>query len=110
MIDSKLWRIARRTSRLQIIIDRKVEEYLSVFQRRCIEGEVVRSLDVFYHCRAPSISAIRVGARTGKLAEGLPRWCWRGEPPVTIDEWQVPSLWDAVRHKVDATPEKRRFI
>ena len=65
-----------------------------------------------YHCK----SAVYIGDPAGnfqnrKLAEVSPALVLEGEPPRLIDEWQeVPSLWDAVRHKVDATPEKGRFI
>ena len=34
-----------------------------------------------------------------------------GETPRLIDEWQeVPSIWDAVRYKVDQVAEKGQFI
>ena len=34
-----------------------------------------------------------------------------GEPPRLIDEWQeVPPIWDAVRYKVDTSPDKGLFI
>lgn len=96
------------------IIDGKVEEYLSVFGAVCIEGPkwCGKTWTSSYHCK----SAVYIGDPAGnfqnrKLAEVSPALVLEGEPPRLIDEWQeVPSLWDAVRHKVDATPEKGRFI
>ena len=96
------------------IIDGKVEEYLSVFSAVCIEGPkwCGKTWTSSYHCR----SAVYIGDPAGnfqnrKLAEVSPALVLEGEPPRLIDEWQeVPSLWDAVRYKVDATPGKGHFI
>jgi predicted AAA+ superfamily ATPase len=40
-----------------------------------------------------------------------PKLALDGQPPVAIDEWQeVPAIWDAVRQRVDAVPEKGMFL
>ncbi len=96
------------------IIDRKVKEYLSVFGAICIEGPkwCGKTWTSSYHCK----SEIMIGNPDGnfqnrKLAELSPSLVLDGETPRLIDEWQeVPSLWDAVRHKVDQKKENGQYI
>lgn len=96
------------------IIDRKVEGYLSVFGAVCIEGPkwCGKTWTSSCHCR----SAVYIGDPAGnfqnrRLAELSLALVLEGEAPRLIDEWQeVPSLWDAVRYKVDEAPGKGRFI
>ena len=46
-----------------------------------------------------------------QLAELSPELVLDGQAPRLIDEWQeVPPLWDAVRYRVDQTPERGQFI
>ena len=45
------------------------------------------------------------------MAQLDPNLVLNGEPPLLLDEWQeVPALWDAVRHSVDETGDKGRYI
>ncbi|MBQ6864831.1 MAG: ATP-binding protein [Clostridia bacterium] len=96
------------------IIDKKIEEYLSVFGAVCIEGPkwCGKTWSSSYHSK----SEIMIGDPDGnfqnrRLAEMSPSLVLEGETPRLIDEWQeVPSLWDAVRHKVDQKSEKGQFI
>lgn len=96
------------------IIDKKIEEYLSVFGAVCIEGAkwCGKTWSSSYHSK----SEIMIGDPDGnfqnrRLAEMSPSLVLEGETPRLIDEWQeVPSLWDAVRHKVDQKGEKGQFI
>lgn len=87
------------------IIDRQVEEYLKAFGAVCIEGPkwCGKTWTSSYHSK----SAIYIGDPAGnfqnrQLAELSPALVLEGETPRLIDEWQeVPTLWDAVRFKVD---------
>lgn len=96
------------------IIDRQVEEYLSVFGAVCIEGPkwCGKTWTSSYHSK----SEIYLGDPAGnfqnrQLAELSPALVLEGETPRLIDEWQeVPPLWDAVRYQVDQTARKGQFI
>ena len=96
------------------IIDKKIEEYLSIFGAVCIEGPkwCGKTWTSSYH----SNSEIYLGDPSGnfqnrQLAELSPDLVLEGEYPRLIDEWQeVPSLWDAVRHKVDQNTIKGQYI
>ena len=96
------------------IIDRQVDEYLSTFGAVCIEGPkwCGKTWTSAFHSK----SEIYIGDPAGnfqnrQLAEIAPELVLDGETPRLIDEWQeVPSLWDAVRYKVDKTHEKGQFI
>ena len=96
------------------IIDRQIDEYLSAFGAVCIEGPkwCGKTWTSAYHSK----SAIYIGDPAGnfqnrQLAELSPDLVLEGEAPRLIDEWQeVPSLWDAVRYKVDKAQQKGQFI
>ncbi len=96
------------------IIDRKMKEYLSTFGAVCIEGPkwCGKTWTAAHH----SHSAITIGDPAGnfqnrQLAQLSPDLVLEGETPRLIDEWQeVPSLWDAVRYRVDQTVQKGQFI
>ncbi len=96
------------------IIDRQVEEYLSAFGAVCIEGPkwCGKTWTSAHHSK----SEIYIGDPAGnfqnrQLAELSPELVLDGDTPRLIDEWQeVPSLWDAVRYRVDQTPRKGQFI
>lgn len=96
------------------IIDKKIEEYLAAFGAVCIEGPkwCGKTWTSAYHSR----SEIYIGDPSGNfqnrhLAELSPELVLEGESPRLIDEWQeVPSLWDAVRFRVDRETAPGRFI
>lgn len=96
------------------IIDRKLEEYLSVFGAVCVEGPkwCGKTWTSAYHSK----SEVFVGDPAGnfqnrQLAELSPELILEGETPRLIDEWQeVPPIWDAVRYRVDQTAKKGQFI
>lgn len=96
------------------IIDKQIKEYLGIFGAICIEGPkwCGKTWSSSYH----SNSEIMIGSPEGgfqnrRLAELSPEMVLEGDVPRLIDEWQeVPSLWDAVRHKVDQKPETGQFI
>ena len=96
------------------IIDKQIQEYLTVFGAICIEGPkwCGKTWSSSYH----SNSEIMIGSPEGnfqnrRLAEMSPAIVLDGAVPRLIDEWQeVPPLWDAVRYKVDQTSEKGQYI
>ena len=96
------------------VIDAKVKEYLSAFGAVCIEGPkwCGKTWTSSYHSK----SEIYIGDpannfQNRQLAELSPALILDGETPRLIDEWQeVPSIWDAVRYKVDQVAEKGQFI
>lgn len=96
------------------IIDDEVEEYLSAFGAVCIEGPkwCGKTWTSAFH----SNSEIYLGDPKGnfqnrRMAVMDPSLILEGTSPRLIDEWQeVPSLWDAVRYKVDERGEKGIFI
>ena len=96
------------------IIDDEVEEHLSAFGAVCIEGPkwCGKTWTSAFH----SNSEIYLGDPKGnfqnrRMAVMDPALILEGASPRLIDEWQeVPSLWDAVRYKVDERGEKGIFI
>ncbi len=96
------------------IIDNKIKQYLETFGAVCIEGPkwCGKTWTSSHHCN----SEIFIGDPAGNfqnrnLAEINPSLVLEGKSPRLIDEWQeVPTIWDAVRYKVDQTSEKGRFI
>ena len=96
------------------IVDDKIEKYLNTFGAVCVEGPkwCGKTWTSAYH----SNSEIYIGDPAGNfqnrnLAEMSPDIVLDGKRPRLIDEWQeVPSLWDAVRHRVDQTGVRGQFI
>lgn len=96
------------------IIDKKIDEYLKVFGAVCVEGPkwCGKTWTSAYHCKSQILIGDPAGGfQNRKLAELSPALVLDGDTPRLIDEWQeVPPIWDAVRHKVDQSPEKGQFI
>ena len=96
------------------IVDKQIAKYLEVFGAVCVEGPkwCGKTWTSSYH----SNSEIFIGDPAGNfqnraLAQMSPDLVLNGEAPRLIDEWQeVPGIWDAVRHCVDQTGEKGKFI
>ena len=96
------------------IIDKKIRQYLQTFGAVCVEGPkwCGKTWSSSYHCK----SEILIGDPEGnfqnrRLAEMSPSLVLEGETPRLIDEWQeVPTLWDAVRHKVDQQGLKGQYM
>lgn len=103
-----------RTKYLSRAIDNKVEEYLSVFGAVCIEGPkwCGKSWTAAFHANSEIyIADSRGNFQNRRLAEMSPETVLLGDTPRMIDEWQeVPSLWDAVRYKVDQSNQKGQYI
>ena len=96
------------------IIDDKILAYLQTFGAVCVEGP--KWCGKTWTCAHHSSSAIYIGDPAGNfqnrsLAEMSPELVMNGEQPRLIDEWQeVPSLWDAVRYRVDQNADKGQFL
>jgi predicted AAA+ superfamily ATPase len=96
------------------IVDGTLDEYLESFGAVCIEGPkwCGKTWTGLHH----SESSVFLGDPAGnfqnrKLAEISPDLVLAGNPPRLVDEWQeVPPLWDAVRFKVDQSPQKGQYI
>lgn len=96
------------------IIDNKLQDYLSTFGAVCIEGPkwCGKTWTASYHSKSEIyISDPNGNFQNRQLAQMSPSLILNGENPRLIDEWQeVPSIWDAVRFKVDQTTRKGQFI
>lgn len=96
------------------IIDAKIDRLLKIYGAVCVEGP--KWCGKTWSSRKHSESAVFIGDPNGnfmnkRLAELNPSLVLEGDHPRLIDEWQtVPSLWDAVRYKVDLTGEKGQFV
>ena len=96
------------------LIDTKIELYLQAFGALCVEGPkwCGKTWTSAYHAK----SEIYIGDPAGnyqnrRMAEMNPALVLDGDFPRLIDEWrEVPSLWDAVRAKVDQSHQKGEFI
>ena len=92
------------------IIDSTLEKYLKIFGAILIEGPkwCGKTWTSRYHCN----SQFLVGnLNNKKLALLDPNIALEGSYPHLVDEWQeVPSIWDAVRYKIDEDNLKGRFI
>lgn len=96
------------------LVDEKLENMLSTFGAVCIEGPkwCGKTWTGMHHCT----SDIFIGDPTGnfqnrQMANLNPELVLEGAKPRLIDEWQeVPSIWDAVRYKVDSLGNHGLFI
>ena len=96
------------------VIDKLVDEYLTIFGAVCIEGP--KWCGKTRTSNEHSKSSIFLGDPRGNfqnrnLAVISPELVLQGEYPRLIDEWQeVPALWDAVRYFVDTHQQKGLFV
>ena len=96
------------------IIDKLVDEYLTIIGAVCIEGP--KWCGKTRTSNEHSKSSIFLGDPSGNfqnrnLAIISPELVLQGEFPRLIDEWQeVPALWDVVRYFVDSHQQKSLFI
>ena len=96
------------------IIDKSLDIYLDTFGAVLIEGPkwCGKTWTSKYHSNSEFLLADPKGNFNNKqLAMMKPELALSGEKPRLIDEWQeVPSIWDALRGKVDEVGEKGQFI
>ena len=96
------------------VIDKLVDEYLTIFGAVCIEGP--KWCGKTRTSNEHSKSSIFLGDPRGNfqnrnLAVISHELVLQGEYPRLIDEWQeVPALWDAVRYFVDTHQQKGLFV
>lgn len=95
-------------------IDKKIEIYLKTFGAVLIEGPkwCGKTWTSRYHANSEFLLADWKGNfNNKKIAQINPALVLSGKHPRLIDEWQeVPSIWDAVRSKIDETNDKGAFI
>lgn len=96
------------------LIDTQVSAALKAFGAVCLEGP--KWCGKTWALLNQAKSVYYVGDPVGNfqnrhLAEMEPGVALMGEEPHLVDEWQdVPGIWDAVRHEVDRTPRKGRYL
>lgn len=103
-----------RKEYLPRVIDKNIREYLRVFGAVCVEGPkwCGKTWTSSFHSNSRILLGDPIGNfQNRRLAEISSALILEGEAPRLIDEWQeVPAIWDAVRHEVDRSSEKGRFI
>ncbi len=96
------------------LIDEKIELYLKTFGAIFIEGPkwCGKTWTSRYHSNSEFLLADPKGNFNNKrIAELDPNLALQGSSPRLIDEWQeAPSMWDAVRGRVDSSSLKGQFI
>ena len=96
------------------IADDLLEELLKAFGAVCIEGPkwCGKTWTATKNSRSKFMLGDPAGNFQNRMLAGLdPAIVLPGETPRLIDEWQeVPSIWDAVRHEVDARNQQGQFI
>ena len=96
------------------LIDKKVAEYLKTFGAVAIEGPkwCGKTWTSLHHADSVCFVADPEGNFQNRtLAELSPDLVLEGDQPRLIDEWlEVPSLWDAIRFKVDQSVKKGQFL
>lgn len=96
------------------IIDAGIERLMHIYGAVCVEGP--KWCGKTWTSRNHSVSASFIGDPKGnfmnkQLAETDPSLVLEGECPRLIDEWQVvPSIWDAVRYRVDSAAAKGQYV
>ncbi|MBR6459676.1 MAG: ATP-binding protein [Actinomycetaceae bacterium] len=87
------------------IVDKKVQEYLDIFGAVEIAGTkwCGKTWTALRHGKSVSYVDTQID-----LIKADKNIALMGEAPHVIDEWQfVPEIWNAVRHNVDTTAQKR---
>ena len=96
------------------VIDKTIEEYLSVAGAVCVEGPkwCGKTFTSYFHSKSQfMVGDPERNFSNRELASLDPNFVLQGETPRMIDEWQeVPSLWDAARFEVDKRGQKGQFV
>lgn len=91
-------------------LDQRLDQVLSALGGVIIEGSRAcgKTSTGLHHAK----SSIRLDEpASAKLAELDPAGVLAGEAPRLIDEWQLePSIWNSMRHEIDARQETGQFI
>lgn len=100
----------RKENYIDRLIDKKIEEYLSVFGAISIEGPkwCGKTWASLNHANSKVLLDDDEIKEKAKLDLDL---ILNDEKPELIDEWNlIPEVWDAVRRKCDDTTEKGNYI
>ena len=100
----------RKESYIDRLIDKKIDEYLSVFGAISIEGPkwCGKTWASLNHANSMILLDDEEIKEKAKLDLNL---ILNDEKPELIDEWNlIPEVWDAVRRKCDDTTEKGNYI
>ncbi|SCW69322.1 hypothetical protein SAMN02910456_02633 [Ruminococcaceae bacterium YRB3002] len=96
------------------LIDDRISRLMNIYGAVCVEGPkwCGKTWTSQNHCVSASFLGDPQGNFMNKqLAELDPNLVLAGELPRLIDEWQeVPSIWDAVKFKVDQSTQKGQFV
>lgn len=96
------------------LVDEQIERYLNIFGAICIEGPkwCGKTWTALNHSNSAFFLASPENSFQNRtMAQLDSNLVLNGDPPRLLDEWQeVPALWDAVRHSVDETGDKGRYI
>ena len=100
----------RKENYIHRLIDKKIDEYLSVFGAISIEGPkwCGKTWASLNHANSKVLLDDEETKEKAKLDLNL---ILNDEKPELIDEWNlIPEVWDAVRRKCDDTTEKGNYI
>ena len=100
----------RKESYIDRLIDKKIDEYLSVFGAISIEGPkwCGKTWASLNHANS---KVLLDDEETKEKAKLDLNFILKDEKPELIDEWNlIPEVWDAVRRKCDDTTEKGNYI
>ena len=100
----------RKKEYIDRLIDKKIEEYLSVFGAVSIEGPkwCGKTWTSLIHANSVVFLDEEEIKEKAKLSLDL---ILNDEKPELVDEWNlIPEIWDAVRRKCDDTTSKGIYI
>ncbi len=100
----------RKKEYIERLVDKKIEEYLSIFGAVSIEGPkwCGKTWASLNHANSVVLLDEDEVKEKARLSLDL---ILNDEKPELIDEWNlIPEVWDAVRRKCDATTEKGNYI
>ena len=100
----------RKKEYIDRLIDKKIEEYLSVFGAVSIEGPkwCGKTWASLNHANSVVLLDEEEVKEKAKLSLDL---ILSDEKPELVDEWNlIPEIWDAIRRKCDDTISKGNYI
>lgn len=100
----------RKSEYIDRLVDKKIDEYLSIFGAVSIEGPkwCGKTWASLNHANSKALLDEDEIKEKAKLSLDL---ILEEERPELIDEWNIiPEVWDAVRRKCDETTKKGNYI
>lgn len=96
------------------LIDSRISQLMSIYGAVCVEGPkwCGKTWTSSNHAESASFIGDPAGNFMNKqLAEMDPSLILDGKCPRLVDEWQVvPTIWDAVKYKVDQSGDKGQYV